>query len=127
MNEHEEAAGLAPTPAYRYADRIGDQLFLAGQVPLDSQGGLVGAGDVAAQATQCLQNLTAVIAVHGFGRDDVRRLTVHVVGPREHLSEAWEVVTSWFDGNVPPATLLGAACLGYPDQLVEIDATVVRR
>ena len=126
MNDEERAAGLAPTPSYRYADRIGDRLFLAGQVPLDPEGALVGLGDVAAQATQCLRNLTALIEVHGFGLQDVHRLTVHVVGPREHLSAAWEVVTAWFDGNVPPATLLGAACLGYPEQLVEIDATVLK-
>lgn len=38
MNEHEIAAGLPPTPHYRYADHVGDRLFIAGQVPHDVVG-----------------------------------------------------------------------------------------
>jgi enamine deaminase RidA (YjgF/YER057c/UK114 family) len=126
MNEAEIAAGLARTPGYRYAERVGDQLFLAGQVPLDGDGRLVGGGDVRVQAEQCLRNLFAIIAVNGFMPADVRRLAIHVVGPHDHLTSAWGVVTDWFVGDVPPATLLGAAALGYRGQLVEIDATVVK-
>lgn len=37
-------------------------------------------------------------------------------------------MTTWFgDGGVPPATLLGAHLLGFDRQLVEVDATVIRR
>ena len=38
MNEAELEAGLAETPRYRYAERVGKQLFVAGQVPHDSEG-----------------------------------------------------------------------------------------
>jgi enamine deaminase RidA (YjgF/YER057c/UK114 family) len=78
MNERELAAGLAPTPGYRYADRFGDHLHLAGQVPLDAAGALVGAGDVRAPVRQCAKNLFAVVGVHGFGREDIHQLTVYV-------------------------------------------------
>ena len=126
MNDDELAAGLAPTPGYRYADVVGDRLFVAGQVPHDEHGNLVGVGDPYRQATQCLDNLRTVIAVHGFGLDDVRQLTIYVVGEHTNLTTAWGAVTEWFEGPVPPATLLGVNDLGYTDQLVEIDATVVR-
>lgn len=126
MNEREVAAGLAATPGYRYADVVGDRLHLAGQVPLDAHGHLVGAGDPGAQATQCLANLRAVVTANGFTVDDVRRLTIHVVGARSDLSEAWRAVVAAFSGEVPPATLLGTPCLGYEGQLVEIDAEVER-
>ena len=63
--------------------------------------------------------------MHGFGLGDVRHLTIHVVGEHENLLAAWNAVRDWFDGDVPPATLLGAHLLGYTDQLVEIDATIV--
>lgn len=33
INEVELAAGLAPTPGYRYASVVADELFVAGQVP----------------------------------------------------------------------------------------------
>jgi enamine deaminase RidA (YjgF/YER057c/UK114 family) len=126
MNEPELAAGLAPTPNYRYADVLGDRLFLAGQVPLDADGRLAGVGDVKTQTQQCLTNLFAVVKVHGFVREDIHQLTIHVVGPHQNLVDAWHEIAVSFASNVPPATLLGVSLLGYGDQLVEIDAQVQR-
>lgn len=126
MTDVEIAAGLAPTPGYRYADRVGSQLYVAGQVPLDREGALVGAGSPAEQTVRCLENLRTLVEVHGFTIDDVHRLTIYVVGPQQHLLDAWDAVVEWFDGSVPPATLLGVALLGYTEQLVEIDATIAR-
>ena len=126
LNRPEIEAGLADTPGYRYADEVGDRLFLAGQVPLDAGGDLVGVGDVGAQARRCLDNLALVVTANGFRVEDVRRLTIHVVGEQNELPRAWDAVREWFNGEVPPATLLGASHLGYANQLVEIDADVVR-
>ena len=114
MNEAEHDAGLAATPGYRYADVLGDELFVAGQVPHDSDQNLVGVGDAAAQATQCLDNLFTLIQV----------LVVYVADG--DTPRAWDAVTDRFEAGVPPATLLGVAKLGWPGQLVEIDATVRR-
>lgn len=127
MNEDERSAGLAETADYRYAEVAGDQLFVAGQVPLDAEGSLVGADDPGRQAEQCLANLATLIKLHGFDPTDVRHLTVHVVGQHEDLLAAWAAVTTWYDHDVPPATLLGVNLLGHANQLVEVDATIVRR
>ncbi|MEM7271609.1 MAG: RidA family protein [Actinomycetota bacterium] len=126
MNDDEVAAGLAPTPGYRYADVVDDRLFVAGQVPLDAEGELVGGEDPHRQATQCLDNLQTLIDLHGFELGHIRHLTIHVVGAHDNLLRAWNAVNEWFDAQVPPATLLGAHLLGHVGQLVEIDATVVR-
>jgi enamine deaminase RidA (YjgF/YER057c/UK114 family) len=126
MNEGELGAGLAPTSSYRYADRVGDRLFVAGQVPRDADANLVGADDPAAQTRQCLHNLFTLIAHHGFSKDDIHQLTVYVVGSQQNLGEAWREVTSSFEQNVPPATLLGVTLLGHVGQLVEVDATIQR-
>jgi enamine deaminase RidA (YjgF/YER057c/UK114 family) len=124
MNDAELAAGLAPTSSYRYADLVGNRLFLAGQVPMDGQRNLVGEDDVGTQTRQCLDNLSTLIALHGFTGDDIHHLTIYVVGPHQHLIDAWQQVTAHFDENVPPATLLGVTALGHFGQLVEIDAHV---
>lgn len=126
VNDDEIAAGLAPTPGYRYAERSGPQLFVAGQVPLDSDGNLVGPGSPATQATHCLDNLRTLLDVHGFTTSDIRQLKIYVAGPHQNLLEAWAAVIGGFHGPVPPATLLGVHALGYTDQLVEIDATITR-
>lgn len=127
MNEAESQAGLAPTDRYRYADVVGNELFVAGQVPLDDGGAVVAPGDPAGQVRRCLDNLQTLVEIHGFTIHDVHRVTVHVVGEHADLITAWDAVADWFDGDVPPATLLGAHDLGHAGQLVEIDARVVRR
>lgn len=125
-NAAELAAGLAPTPSYRYGEVVGDHLFVAGQVPLDGQGELIDPDQPGPQARRCLDNLRTLVGVHGFDLGDVRHLTVHVVGPHQNLLDAWAVVTDWWDDDVPPATLLGAHLLGYEHQVVEIDARILR-
>lgn len=126
MNEAESRAGLAPTAHYRYADRVGDRLYVAGQVPLDRDGHLVGRGDPARQALRCLDNLRILLGVHGFEVAEIRQLTVYATGKRRNALDAWDAVTEWFDHDVPPATLLGVQLLGHRGQIVEIDATVER-
>ena len=49
MNEGEVRAGLPATPQYLYAQQVGDELFLAGQVPNDALGHIVAHGDSQAQ------------------------------------------------------------------------------
>lgn len=126
MNEAEHAAGLPPTSDYHYAQRTGNQLLVAGQVPHNAKGEIVGFGDPYAQSMQCLENLSTVIAVHGFAISDIRQLVVYVVGEQESLSAAWDAVADRFAKGVPPATLLGVASLGYEQQLVEVAATVIK-
>jgi len=126
MNEAELEAGLAQTSNYRYADRVGGRLFVAGQVPVDADRNVVGRNTPSTQARQCLENLVTLITLHGYTAADIHQLTVYVVGPHANLIEAWGAVTAYFDKDVPPATLLGVTVLGFVDQLVEIDAVVER-
>jgi enamine deaminase RidA (YjgF/YER057c/UK114 family) len=126
MIKLEKTAGLAATPGYEYARLTGNQLHVAGQVPHNSAGQLVGGMDPRAQAVQCLTNLNTLLSVHGFSTCDIQRLVVYVVGEQENLAGAWAAIRQWFPGAVPPATLLGVACLGHPGQLVEVDATIVK-
>ncbi|HLM19443.1 MAG TPA: RidA family protein [Acidimicrobiia bacterium] len=126
MNEAELAAGLPQTANYRYGDVVGDRLYVAGQVPVDGDNRVVGIGDVAAQARQCIDNLRALLAAHGFTTDDVHHLTVYVVGDHDALVTAWGGVSNAFHDNVPPATLLGVSVLGFTGQLVEVDAQIER-
>lgn len=126
MNERELEAGLAPTPGYRYGDVVGEELFVAGQVPLDATGELVAEGDPAGQATQCLDNLRTLVELHGFSIDDIHQMSVLVVGEHQNLLDAWSAVTAWWPESVPPATLIGVNRLGFSRQLVEVDARIVR-
>lgn len=125
MNEKEYEAGLPTTPGYRYAKLVGAQLYIAGQTPTDSEGKLVGT-DSYTQAQACLSNLATLLRCHSLSQNDIQQITIYVVGPQPILAEAWRAVREQFSDKVPPATLLGVAALGFANQIVEIDATIVR-
>jgi enamine deaminase RidA (YjgF/YER057c/UK114 family)/ribosomal protein S18 acetylase RimI-like enzyme len=122
------APGLFPPPAYAHASVVaaGTRLaFLAGTVPLDADGGLVGEGDPVRQAEQVVANLRRQLGAVGSGPEHVVRTEVYVVSDDPAvLARVWEVVTaSGLSAGPHSSTLLGVACLGYAGQLVEITAT----
>ena len=109
--------------AYAATVRGTDLIFTAGACPLDNQGHVVAPGDIAAQARQTLDNLRAVLGDCGATLRDVLKTTVYVAsGDRGDLVTAWNEIASAFGDHDAPSTLLGVAMLGYPDQLVEIEA-----
>jgi enamine deaminase RidA (YjgF/YER057c/UK114 family) len=97
-------------------------LFTAGACALDAEGSVVAAGNHREQARVALANLLAVLAAHGCGPDHLVRTTICVVGDRRDLVEAWDTIAAGLAPARPPSTLLGVRVLGYPNQLVEIDA-----
>jgi enamine deaminase RidA (YjgF/YER057c/UK114 family) len=113
--------GLYDGVPYEYSRSAGGLVFTAGACPLDDEGCVVGPGDVEAQAARAVENLLAALAEAGATADDLLKTTIYVVGEeRGDLVRAWDVVAARL-GRVP-STLLGVALLGYPEQLVEIEA-----
>lgn len=120
--------GLFPPPAYAHASVVeaGTRLaFLAGAVPLDERGELVGPGDPVAQAGQVIVNLREQLRAVGSDLEHVLVTEVYVVSDQPSvLSSVWEVVEeSGLSKGPHSSTLLGVTCLGYTGQLVEITAT----
>ncbi|MEX3645568.1 RidA family protein [Mycolicibacterium porcinum] len=112
--------------AYAAIARQPDLIFTAGACPLDEDGSVVSPGDIVAQTRQAMRNLRITLQDCGVELRDVVKTTIYVVGSRrEDLTVAWHEVVSEFADHRPPSTLLGVAMLGYPDQLVEIEAIAV--
>ena len=96
---------------------------MAGACPLRPDGSTTGPNDHAEQARVCLDNLEQALADAGATLTDVVSTRVLVVATaREDLVSAWTVVTERFGAHDVPSTLVGVNMLGYPDQLVEIEA-----
>lgn len=101
----------------------GANVFTAGACPLDAQGRVVAPGDVGRQAQLTVENLLAALEAAGCGPQDVVKTTVFVASEeRGDLLVAWRAVEDVFGADRPPSTLLGVALLGWPEQLVEIEA-----
>jgi len=109
--------------AYAATARQAGLIFTAGACPLDERGQVTAPGDVAAQMRQALANLRIALEDAGVTIRDVLKTTVYVASSdRADLLAAWAEVAAAFGEHDAPSTLLGVAVLGYPGQLVEIEA-----
>ena len=96
-------------------------MFTAGACPLDEEGRVVAPGDHEAQARRAVENLVSALAEHGASPASLLKTTIFVVaGDRADLGRVWDVVSARLGRT--PSTLLGVSLLGYPEQLVEIEA-----
>jgi enamine deaminase RidA (YjgF/YER057c/UK114 family) len=119
---------LFPGAPYAYAARARQPalIFTAGACPLDDQGQVTAPADITAQTRQALENLRIALAESGAAIRDVLKTTVYVASAdRADLVAAWTEVAGFFGDHDAPSTLLGVAALGYPGQLVEIEAVAV--
>ena len=122
-------SGLPATPGYHHVTIVeaGRTAHLAGQCPLDSDGNLVGDGDLARQVDQVVANaLVALEAVDARPEDVVRSHIWVASGDRSDLAAVWTRLreSELADALTTASTLVGVAQLGYPGQLVELDLTV---
>ncbi len=120
-----------PTGKYSHAARVdgGKLLIVAGQVPLDIDGNLIGEGNVGTQTPQVFENIEAVLKSAGGSLSDVVEFTYYIVG-RENVQGFIEARTSIFDeaypnGGYPPATLLVVGGLANEMFLLEVSALAV--
>ncbi|OLE30962.1 MAG: enamine deaminase RidA [Actinobacteria bacterium 13_1_20CM_3_68_10] len=115
-----------PEPISHYTDavRAGDLLFVSGCVPVDSEGKLVGGGDVVAQTRQALENVGRVLEAAGMTFADVAKVTVYLtdIDDRPRINP----VRREFFGEIRPAsTLVEVSRLAIPGAKVEIEAVAV--
>jgi enamine deaminase RidA (YjgF/YER057c/UK114 family) len=125
------AAALTDLAPYAYAattDAGARLVFAAGSCPLDEAGATVAPGDIPAQARRCVGNLATALEAAGATLEDVAYTRVLVATTeRDDLVAAWTVVHEAFGDHEVPSTLHGVTVLGYPDQLVEIEAVAALR
>jgi enamine deaminase RidA (YjgF/YER057c/UK114 family) len=109
--------------SYSHAVRMGDLIFVAGEVARDVDGNLVGKGDVRAQTEQVFKNLKAVLEAAGSGLHKVGKVLV-LTTKLEYRPVIHEVRSRVFKeaGHLPASTLAVVSSLADPEWLVEIEA-----
>ncbi len=107
----------APKGPYSQGRRAGGFLFVAGQVPFDVQGNLVGPG-IAEQTRAALQNVKAIVEAAGATLADVVKVNVYLTD-LGNFAAMNEVYRTFFSEPFPARTTVQAGLLGF---LVEIDA-----
>ena len=105
--------------------RGGRTLYIAGQLALDADGNLVGAGDFRAQIKQVFANLNARLEEAGATFKDVVKLNYYLTDASD-LQALREARDSYVNQAAPPAsTLVVVKQLVRPEYLCEVEAIAV--
>jgi 2-iminobutanoate/2-iminopropanoate deaminase len=105
---------------YSQAVRIGDVLFLSGQVPLDPATGQIVEGDISVQTRRVMDNLAAVLTSAGLSFAHVARTTIFLADMND-FAKVNEVYGTYFTEPYPARATVQVARLPK-DARVEIDA-----
>ena len=105
---------------YSQAVRVGDTVYLSGQIPLDPQTMEVVEGDIGARARRVFDNLSAVMQEAGGSLSDIVKLTIYLVD-LEQFGQVNEVMAEYFDAPFPSRATVAVAALpkGAP---IEVEA-----
>jgi enamine deaminase RidA (YjgF/YER057c/UK114 family) len=119
----EPGDGLHPLPwPYSHGWKVGNLLFIAGQVALDEELRLIGPGDAEEQARQVWRNIQAVCEKAGGKVTDVVRVSTYLADVAD-VEAVHRARREFFpDGDYPVATMLQVAKLGLPGLLLETEA-----
>ena len=108
---------------YSQAIKVGDTVYLSGQIPLDPATMALVEGDIRAQITQVLANLAAVCAAAGGGLGDIVKLNVYLTD-LGHFAAVNEIMATVFAEPYPARAAIGVKSLPR-DALVEMDGVMV--
>lgn len=108
---------------YSPAIRVGQWVFLSGQVPFDPATGQLVEGDIAAQTRRVLKNVGALLSASGLSYDAVVRTTVFLADMNDFAAMN-AAYAEFFTEPYPARSTIQAARLPR-DARVEIDAIAV--
>ena len=118
---HSEKAPAAIGP-YSQAVRVGDTVYLSGQVPLDPATTQLVSGDFEAQVRRVFENLKAVAQAAGGSLASAVKVNIYLTD-LANFPKVNEVMAQYFDKPYPARSTLGVAQLPRGAQ-VEIECVL---
>jgi reactive intermediate/imine deaminase len=105
---------------YSQAVKVGDTVYLSGQIPLVPETMTVLDGDFSAQVRRVFDNLSAVAKASGGNLQDVVKLNIFLTD-LSHFGTVNDIMTEYFEQPYPARAAIGVASLPK-DVPVEMDA-----
>ena len=108
--------------------RVGDFIFVGGQISADHRGRTIAPGDIAAQTRSSFENLRHVLKEAGADMKDVVKLNTyyHFDGEGPEITDFWEQMTKvrleYLADPGPAGTAVRVNGFGYEDLLIEVEA-----
>lgn len=108
---------------YSQAVKVGDTVYLSGQIPLDPATMQMVTGDMDAQIRRVFDNLLAVAQAAGGSLADTVKLNVFLTD-LGHFASVNQIMAEYFHEPYPARAAIGVAALPRGAQ-VEMDAVLV--
>jgi reactive intermediate/imine deaminase len=116
----------APIPRgpYSQAVRVGDTIYVAGQMPLDPVTNLLVDGDAATQARRVFENIKAIVEAAGSSMDRVVKTTIFLTNVSD-FAAVNTVYAEFFTGTLPARSTVGVAALPGNGAKLQVDAIAI--
>ena len=108
---------------YSQAVKVGDTVYLSGQIPLIPETMVLIEGDIAEQINRVFKNLTAVCEAAGGSLQDIVKLNIFLTD-LAHFPIVNEVMAQYFEQPYPARAAIGVSQLPKGAQ-VEMDGVMV--
>jgi reactive intermediate/imine deaminase len=95
---------------YSQAVRVGNTVYLSGQIPLDPATMQLVSGDIDAEIRRVFDNLAAVAKAAGGTLDDAVKVTVFLTD-LAHFGRVNEIMATYFKQPYPARAAIGVAAL----------------
>ena len=119
---------LAPARGFSHATVAGGFVWLGGQIGSDVTGKVPEPGDVVAQFTRAISNVSIALRAVGSVPTDTVKLTYYVTDLKTYKDNLRPIGAAYrevFGHHYPATTLVEVSSLFDPDALVEIEAVAV--
>jgi reactive intermediate/imine deaminase len=103
---------LAPKAigTYSQAVRVGDTVYISGQIPLDPASGQLIAGDIEAEIRRVFDNVAAIAQAAGGSLASAVKLSVFLTD-LAHFPKVNEIMATYFSEPYPARAAIGVASL----------------
>jgi reactive intermediate/imine deaminase len=107
---------------YSQAVRVGNTIWVSGQIPLDPATKELVGGDIEAQIRRVFENLKIIVLAAGAGLDEVVKVNVFLID-LSHFALVNKVMAEYFRAPYPARAAVGVASLPRGAQ-VEVECIV---
>lgn len=114
-----------PPRSYARASRVGDLVFIAGEVGRDDHGDIV-AGGIVAQTRRAFENIRATLDMLNLGFGDLAKMDVFVLQESD-IHPFLDTMREFLPAGSPPGTLLCVNAFSHQGMLVEIACVAAAR
>ncbi len=125
--QHINPDGLSKNPAFSQivtTQGNGKTVYIGGQDAVNTQGEIVGKGNIAIQTEQVMKNLQIALSACGATFENLVKLSIYVVQGQD-MRSGFQASQNFLDNltNPPAISVLIVSGLANSDFLVEMEAT----